>query len=168
MSQIANITPANIQVFGKTKTERSLSVVQQATAYTKMALCNAKGKVGQTARAGLANGGIMAVAKQAAYPTCNYVPAGEYFAAILGEPMFISNRATFESLADQMEARIAKAKLAKNGGYVTDKKTGAEKPGATLARAMELKAAAVEMIAAAKQFTEEFKAKAAESKALTA
>lgn len=159
--QVAQFTPASINVFGKTKSERQLSVVNTASAYTKMALVNAKGKVGQTARAGLANGGIMAVAKQAAYPTCNYVPAGEYFAAQLGEPMFISNRATFESLPDQMEARIQRAKLSKSGGYVIDKKTGAQKPNAALSKAMELKAAAIEMVAAAKQFTEEAKAKQA-------
>lgn len=169
ISTIESFTPANIEVTGKTKTERQLSVVHNASAYTKMALVNIKGKVGQLARNGLANGGITAVAKQAAFPSCNYRPVGEYFAAVLGEPMFISNRATFESLPDQMEARIAKAKLGKNGGYITDKKTGIEKPGAALARALELKAAAVEMVAAAKMFTEEAKAaQAANKQALTA
>jgi hypothetical protein len=159
--QLAQFTPAIVNVTGKTKTERQLSVVQDASPYTKMALANAKGKMGQAARNGIANGGIQAIAKQAAFPACNYKPAGEYFAAQLGEPMVISNRAAFESLADQFEARIMKTKLSKNGGYVTDKKTGALKAGATLAKLMELKAVATEMVASATEFTAEAKAQQA-------
>ena len=163
--QVAEFTPAIVNVSGKTKTERQLSVIHDSSPYTKMALANAKGKMGQAARNGIANGGIQAVAKQAAWPSCNYRPAGEYFAAQLGEPMVISNRAAFESLADQFEARIMKAKMAKNGGYVTDKKTGALKAGATLAKFMELKAVATEMVASAQEFTAEAKAQAAQAKA---
>jgi hypothetical protein len=159
--QIEKFTPALVNVYGKTKTERQLSVVQDASPYTKMALANAKGKVGVAARNGIANGGIQAVAKQAAFPSCNYKPAGEYFAAQLGEPIVISNRAGFESLPDQFEARIMKAKMSKTGGYVTDKKTGALKAGATLAKLMELKAVAIEMVAAATEFTAEAKAQQA-------
>lgn len=163
--QVASFTPAMVNVYGKTKTERQLSVVQDASPYTKMALSNAKGKMGQAARNGIANGGVQAIAKQAAFPTCNYKHAGEYFAAQLGEPMVISNRAGFESLPDQFEARIMKVKLSKTGGYVTDKKTGAQKAGATLAKMMELKAIATEMVAAAHEFTMEAKAQQAEAKA---
>lgn len=159
--QIEQFTPAIVNVTGKTKTERQLSVVQDSSPYTKMALANAKGKMGQAARNGIANGGIQAIAKQAAFPSCNYKPVGEYFAAQLGEPMVISNRAAFESLPDQFEARIMKTKLSKTGGFVTDKKTGALKPGATLAKLMELKAVAVEMVASATEFTAEAKAKQA-------
>jgi hypothetical protein len=159
--ELATFTPAMVNVYGKTKTERQLSVVQDASAYTKMALANAKGKVGIAARNGIANGGIQAIAKQAAWPTCNYKPAGEYFAAQLGEPMVISNRAAFESMADQFEARIMKVKLSKSGGYTTDKKTGALKANATLSKLMELKANAVDMVAAAQEFTDEAKAKRA-------
>jgi len=166
--ELAQFTPAIIDVIGKTKTERQLSVVHQASPYTKMALANAKGKMGQAARAGIANGGLQAIAKQAAFPTCNYKPAGEYFAAQLGEPIVISNRAAFESLPDQMEARIMKVKLSKSGGYTTDKKTGAQKPNATLSKLMELKAAAVELVAGAEYFTKEAKAQQAESKAAIA
>jgi hypothetical protein len=167
--ELATYTPAIINVTGKTKSERQLSVVTQASGYTKMALANAKGKVGLAARNGIASGGIQAIAKQAAFPSCNYKPVGEYFAAQLGEPMVISNRAAFESLADQFEARIMKIRMSKNGGMVTDKKTGAEKAGATLAKAMELKAIAIEMVASAEYFTSEAKAKQSEAKsALTA
>jgi hypothetical protein len=169
--ELAQFTPAIINVIGKTKTDRQLSVVNQASGYTKMALANAKGKVGQAARNGIANGGIQAIAKQAAFPSCNYKPVGEYFAAQLGEPMVISNRAAFESLADQFEARIMKIRLSKTGGMVTDKKTGAEKAGATLAKAMELKAIAIDMVSSAEYYTNEAKAaqaKQADAKALTA
>ncbi len=167
--ELATYTPAIINVTGKTKTDRQLSVVNVASGYTKMALANAKGKVGLAARNGIANGGIQAIAKQAAFPSCNYKPVGEYFAAQLGEPMVISNRAAFESLADQFEARIMKIKMSKNGGYVVDKKTGADKVGATLAKAMELKAIAIELVASAEYFSNEAKAAQAQAKqALTA
>lgn len=159
--ELATFTPAIVNVYGKTKTERQLSVVQDSSPYTKMALANAKGKVGVAARNGIANGGINAIAKQASWPTCNYKPAGEYFAAQLGEPMVISNRAAFESLADQFEARIMKVKASKNGGMVVDKKTGVSKPNATHAKMLELKANAVDMIAIAQEFTDEAKAKRA-------
>ena len=159
--ELATFTPAIVNVYGKTKTERQLSVVQDSSPYTKMALANAKGKVGVAARNGIANGGVQAIAKQAAWPTCNYKSAGEYFAAQLGEPMVISNRAAFESLADQFEARIMKVKASKSGGYTTDKKTGALKANATLAKMMELKAVATEMVANAQAFTDEAKAKRA-------
>lgn len=166
--ELANYTPAIIEVVGKTKTERSLSVVHHASPYTKMALANAKGKIGLAARAGIANGGLQALAKAAAWPTCNYKPAGEYFAAQLGEPIVINNRAAFESLADQFEARIMKAKMSKSGGYTTDKKTGAQKPNATLSKLMELKAAAVEMVASAEHFGAEAKSKQGQNAAITA
>jgi hypothetical protein len=156
--ELATFTPAIVNVYGKTKSERQLSVIQDASPYTKMALANAKGKMGVAARNGIANGGIQAIAKQAAWPTCSYKAVGEYFAAQLGEPMVISNRAAFESLADQFEARIMKAKMAKTGGYITDKKTGAQKAGATLAKMMELKAVATEVVSAAEYYTSEAKA----------
>jgi hypothetical protein len=159
--QLAQFTPAIINVDGKTKTERQLSVVNHASPYTKMALANAKGKMGVAARAGIANGGIQAIAKQAAWPSCNYKPAGEYFAAQLGEPIVISNRAAFESLADQFEARIMKIKLSKSGGYTTDKKTGAQRISAAMSKMMELKAVATEMVASAEYFTEQAKSEKA-------
>lgn len=162
--ELAQFTPAIINVTGKTKTDRQLSVVNHASGYTKMALANAKGKVGLAARNGIANGGIQAIAKQAAFPSCNYKPVGEYFAAQLGEPMVISNRAAFESLADQFEARIMKIKMSKTGGMVEDKKTGALKPSASHAKMLELKAVAIEMVASAEYFTNEAKAKQAEAK----
>jgi hypothetical protein len=171
MSNIQSVeafTPAVINVEGKTKTERQLSVVYNASGYTKMALANAKGKMGLAARNGIANGGLQAVAKQAAYPSCNYKPAAEYFAARIGKAFVISNRSSFESLPDQFEMAIMAAKASKNGGYTIDKKTGAQKPSATHALALELKAIAVDMVAQATAYTTEAKTKQSNTAALTA
>lgn len=165
---VESFTPAIINVEGKTKTERQLSVVYNASGYTKMALANAKGKMGLAARNGIANGGLQAVSKQAAFPSCNYKPAAEYFAARMGKAFVISNRASFESLPDQFEMAIMTAKGSKNCGYVTDKKTGAQKPSATHALALELRAIAVEMITQAAEYTADAKAKQAQAVALTA
>jgi hypothetical protein len=137
-------TPAIINVSGKTKTERQLSVVNTASTQTKLALASAKGKVGQAARNGIAYTGLKAIAQAAA--KANYRPAAEYYAARLGQPMVITNRASFESMPDVFEAMIMKAKMSKNGGYSQCKKTGALKPTAALSIAMELKAIAIEMI----------------------
>lgn len=161
---VESFTPAVIEVEGKTKVERQLSVVHQASGYTKMALASAKGKVGLAARSGLANGGLQAIAKQAAWPHCNYRPAAEYFAARIGKAFIIGSRATFESLPDQFEMSIMAAKSSKTGGYTTDKKTGALKPNATLTLAMELKAIAVEMVEQAAQYSADAKLKAADAK----
>lgn len=143
--QNTQFAPAIVEVVGQTKTERQLSVVAQCDGYTKMALANAKGKIGMAVRNGVANGGLMGIAKQAA--NGNYKPVAEYIAARTGKPFVISNRASFESLADQFEMNIMAAKSAKNGGYTTDKKTGALKPSAAHALALELKAIATELIA---------------------
>ena len=150
MTQVTEFAPAIIAVTGATKLEKQLSVVNYASGYTKMALANAKGKMGIAARNGIANGGLQSIAKQAG--AGNYKPAAEYFAARLGQGFVISNRATFESLPDQMEARIMLALSAKNGGYVTDKKTGGQKPSAAHAMALELKAIAVELVSLAADF----------------
>lgn len=168
MSNEITFKPAIVNVDGKTKTERQLSVVNHASSAARLALANAKGKVGAAARNGIAGLGLGNIAKAAAWPTCNYLPVAEYFAAQLGEPMCITNRAGFESLADQFEARIMKIKLSKSGGYTTDKKTGIQKANATLAKAMELKAIAVELVEVAKEISDENKAEAAEAKAQAA
>jgi hypothetical protein len=162
--QTTETSPAIINVSGATKSERQLSVVYAASGYTKMALANSKGKMGLAARNGIANGGLQAIAKQAAWPTCNYKPAAEYFAARLGKDFIISGRSTFESLADQFEMTIMAAKQSKNGGYVLDKKTGAQKPSAAHALGMELKAIAIELIEQAAQYTADAKLKAADAK----
>ena len=152
MNQVTttSFAPAIVDVIGKTKVERQLSVVSQCDGYTKMALGNAKGKLGLAVRNGVANGGLMGIAKQAS--NGNYKPCAEYIAARTGKPFVISSRASFESLADQFEMSIMAAKSAKKGGYVLHKKTGAHKPSATHALALELKAIAIELIANAAAF----------------
>lgn len=145
--------PAIIEVSGKTKTERQLSVVHNASTQTKLALASAKGKVGVAARTGIAFTGLKAIAQAAA--KANYHPAAQYFAARLGQPMVITNRASYESLPDTFEAMVMKAKMAKGGGYTECKKTGALKPSAAHALAMELKAIAVELVADTKAIVEE-------------
>ena len=152
MTQVTttSFAPAIVDVTGSTKVERQLSVVAQCDGYTKMALANAKGKLGLAVRNGVANGGLMAIAKQAS--NGNYKPCAEYIAARTGKPFVISGRASFQSLPDQFEMSNMAAKSAKNGGYVLDKKTGAHKPSATHALALELKAIAIELIANAESF----------------
>jgi hypothetical protein len=70
----------------------------------------------------------------------------------LGEPMVISNRASFESLPDLFEARIMKCKLAKNDGMRLDKKSGALVAGSKLATEMELKAMVTDIIRAVNEY----------------
>ena len=151
--------PVVINVEGKTKSERQMSVVYNASSVTLAALCDAKGKVGQAVRGAFARDGLHGVARAAAWRTCNYKPMGEYLAARLGEPMVITNRASFLALPDTIEARIMKVKLSKSGGYTLDKKTGASKPNATLALLMRLKAECVEAIDTVAQLSAEAKAK---------
>ena len=66
----------------------------------------------------------------------------------LGEPIVITNRASFESLPDFFEARIMKAKLGKNDGMRIDKKTNAMVSGSKLATELELKSMVVNIIRA--------------------
>ena len=112
--------PAIVNVSGKTKVERSLSVVAHASGEARQALVNAKGKVGAAVRTSIALAGLYRIAEAASMG--NYKPAAEYFAAKLGAPMAISNRASFEALPDLFTAMVMRAKLAKNGGYVVTKK----------------------------------------------
>lgn len=130
------IAPVSILVEGKNKSERQVSVVRQASASALTACLNIKGKVGAEIRTSAAMGGLVDVANHAA--TGNYKPLAEMIAIRTGEPIYISSRSTFEALPDVMRAKVYQAKLGKNGGLVTDKKTGALKPGAKLAAAQEL------------------------------
>lgn len=151
--------PAIVNVTGSTKGERQLSVIRDASAAARLSLCNAKGKVGKAARESAASIGYSKLASNAAWPTCNYRPVAEFFAASLGEPIVISNRASFESLADTMEARIMKVRLSKSGGYRMDKKMGVEVPNATLQTLLDLKTLAIELREVAEEISAENKAK---------
>lgn len=162
--QVANFTPAFVNVSGKGRTERALSVVSQASEQAKLALIDQKGKVGIAVRGSLAMTGIEQVCVAAAWPTCNYKPVAEYFAARLGEPMVISSRATFESLPDQFAARVAQAKLGKNEGLREDK-DGILQMGSKLKLASELAELSGRIVAAARQISAQNRAKADAQKA---
>lgn len=156
MTNEITIAPVSILVEGKTKVERQTSVVRVASATALTACLTLKGKVGNAIRESGARAGLTDVVNAAC--NSNYKPLAEMIAIRLGEPIFISNRSSFESLPDTFQARIAKCALSKNGGYVTDKKTGALKPGAKLAAEMELLDLCQRTIAAVAKYHEERKA----------
>jgi hypothetical protein len=154
-----SFAPAIIEVSGKTKSERQLSVARNASNIAQIAMVKAGGKLGREVRDGISRGALDGLAK--ACSNANYRPIAEYIAAMLGEPMVVTNRAAFESLPDQLEARIMKVKMSKSGGYTTDKKTGMQKPNATLAMLLTLKAECVEVIARVAQLVAERQAQRA-------
>ena len=149
MNQIT-MSPAIVNVSGKTKVERQVSVVRTASQQALTACLSLKGKVGNAIRANAASAGLLDVA--AACVNSNYKPLVEMLSIRLGEPMIVSNRASFESLPDLFEARIMKAKLAKNDGMRIDKKTGALVNGSKLATEMELKALVTDIIRAVNEY----------------
>jgi hypothetical protein len=149
MNQIT-MSPAIVRVEGKTKVARQVSVVEGASQQALTACLSLKGKVGNAIRANAASAGLLDVA--AACVNSNYKPLAEMIAIRLGEPMMISNRASFESLPDFFEMRIMKAKLAKNDGMRLDKKTGALVNGTKLALEMELKALVTDIIRAVNEY----------------
>ncbi len=149
MNQIT-IAPAIVNVSGKTKVERQVSVVRTASQQALTACLSLKGKVGNAIRANAASAGLLDVA--AACVNSNYKPLVEMLSIRLGEPMIVSNRASFESLPDLFEARIMKAKLAKNDGMRLDKKSGALVAGSKLATEMELKALVTDIIRAVNEY----------------
>lgn len=149
MNQIT-MSPAIVNVFGKTKVERQVSVVAIASQQALTACLSLKGKVGNAIRANAASAGLLDVA--AACVNSNYKPLVEMLSIRLGGPMIVSNRASFESLPDLFEARIMKAKLAKNDGMRIDKKSGALVAGSKLAVEMELKALVTDIIRAVNEY----------------
>jgi hypothetical protein len=168
ITETMSAAPAIIDVQGKTKYERQMYVVAQASTVTLAALCDAKGKMGNAVRDAFSRDGLRGVARAAAWPTVNYRPMGEYLAARLGEPVVISNRASFNALPDMLESRIMKVKLSKSYGMTTDKKTGALKPNATLSLLMRLKSECVDAIELADKLSTKAKAKQADQQAITA
>jgi hypothetical protein len=137
MNQIT-FAPVSVNVSGTTSTERSLSVVRHASEAAKLMLSGSKGKVGVEARSGMVLAGAAKVASACSHG--NYLPLAEYVCATLGEPLMISSRSTYEALPDIFEAKIASAKMGKNGGFRVDNKTGLTVPGAKLSKLLTLKA----------------------------
>lgn len=146
MENQITMAPAIITVSGKTKVERQVSVVSRASETALTACLSMKGKIGNAIRAEVSHTGLISVAN--ACFNANYKPLAEMLAIRLGEPIVITNRASFESLPDFFEARILKAKLGKNDGMRLDKKTGAMVSGSKLATELELKSVVVNIIRA--------------------
>jgi len=156
-NQLTSYSPAIVSVEGKTKADRQISVVRHASSEALTACLNVKGKVGVAIRNNAARSGYTDVATSCAVG--NYKSLAEMLAIRLGEPIVISSRASFESLADVFEGKIMQAKLAKNGGMREDKKTGVMVAGSKLATLMELKAIVTEIVGAVAEYHAARKAK---------
>ena len=124
-SAIAEYPTAQVIVAGLTATEKKLSVVNQASTAALMFLSGNKGKVGKAAREHTASLGEAAIAKHCR--SGNYKPLADAVAALLGASLTISNRASYETLADRFEDQLRDLK---NDGFIVCKKTGALKPSA--------------------------------------
>ena len=124
---VVEYAPVNIQVAGKTLTERKLSVIPHASLSAQVFLSNAGGKIGKTARASLTDQGTQMIAKNAR--AGNYKPMAEAIAGLTGESISISSRAGFESLQDRFEDKLFDLSLSKNGGYTFKDITTTESDG---------------------------------------
>lgn len=105
---VVEFVPATVVPQGKNSTERRMHVVTTGSPSTQLFACVMGGKVGKAAREGVRDQAI----QQAAFAARrgNYKPMAEKLAIIQGEAVFISNRASYESLADRYEAKIADLK----------------------------------------------------------
>ena len=166
MTQDIAVLPVCVEVTGEKKAERQMSVVRTASAAAIGACIGMAGKVGAELRQCAAHDAIVRVARQAAWPTCNYRPFAEMLAIRTGTPKTISNRASFEAQADIYADLVATAKLSKSGGYVTSKKTGIQSPNAALKLALDLHNTCVVVARIAAQVSATNKAEA-EAKAAT-
>lgn len=110
---VASFGPANVYVEGKTMVEKRIHVVSRGSESTKMFAATMKGKVGAEARMGLREGAMERMAVAAS--TGNYKPLAEMLALISGEAVFIKNRASYETLEDRYDAKIAD--LVSSGKY---------------------------------------------------
>ena len=141
LSNEITIAPVVVIGQGSTATERKMSILQSASSAVIQAHVNDKGAVGKACREVFANGGLVSIARHAS--NANYKPLADHIALVTGVCV-ISNRASYESLTDTIEAEILKAKSKKNGGYREDK-SGALVPTAALAALMKLKAEIIEV-----------------------
>jgi len=121
---MVDFVPAQVVVAGLTMTEKKLSAVHNASGAALAYLCATKGKVGKQSRENLSAQGETMIANAARKG--NYAPLAQAIAAITGESLTISNRASFECLAERFADRMRDLK---NAGYVT-KKDGTQAPSA--------------------------------------
>lgn len=143
-SEVITVSAGACTVLGKTATERRLSALKGAPIAARMALMGEGGKVGKAAAAGVVNAGLGQIVTLAAQG--RYQAAAAWLSGVFGESCYISNRASFQSLPDQMQAKIDAAKRKKNGGMVIDKKTELQKPGTELARALRMHATVIDLL----------------------
>lgn len=127
-ADIVEYAPACTMVTGKTISDRRLSVLPTASFEAVLYASSRTGKVGKVAREGLAGQSTELIARAARRG--NYRPLSETLAVMLGESVTISNRASFDALADRFSDRLSDLSLAKNGGYTINKKTGVTMPNA--------------------------------------
>ena len=161
MSNQIAFSPVIVSVDGKTKADRQISVVRQASSSALTACLNVGGKVGKAIRENASQSGFVEVAQHCM--NSHYKPLAEMLAINLGEPIVISNRASFESLPDLLEAKIMVVKLSKSGGYRLDKKTGQFVSNAKLSMLMQMKAVCTEIIDAVQRAHETRKSQQAGS-----
>ena len=116
---IVDFVPARTIAVGKTQTDRRLSVMASASTATRMFAVNQGGKIGKAAREGVASAGVNSIIKAA---SCNnYKPLSEALALITGESVFITNRASYQSLKDRF-APMAEELEDSGKAYKMDKK----------------------------------------------
>jgi hypothetical protein len=164
-------SPVIVNVTGSTKAERQLSVVNQAASISVYACLGMKGKVGSAIGQAAAKGGVIDVARKAAWPTCDYKPFADMLAIRTGSPVVVSGRAAFESFADRFAGEVLAAKVEKvsdktgkvSNGWIT-KKDGTQYMGAKLALAVELETLCRTVVRIAEETSAENKAKAEQAK----
>jgi RNA polymerase-binding transcription factor DksA len=118
---VATFPTAQVVVCGLTVTEKKLSVVKQASSMSLGFLAGQGGKIGKAAvQIGLIDS-VGQIATQC--KTGNYKPLADAIAALMGESLTISNRASYQSLQDRFEDKLRDLK---NKGYTVSKKTGLE------------------------------------------
>ena len=90
-----------------------------------MYLSGNKGKVGKAARENMSSLGEAAIAKHCR--SGNYKPLADAIAALLGVSLTISNRGSYETLADRFADQLRDLK---NDGFIACKNTNTMKPSA--------------------------------------
>lgn len=117
-SELAGFAPARAVLAGKTMTEKRTNMLAASSVAVSLYFADAKGKLGQAARAGVSEQGIRRMARNARHG--NYADVAGALAILLGESIVISNRASYEALSDRFEGKLADLK---DGGYKGEKPT---------------------------------------------
>lgn len=160
MSNIVDTVVGRVEFSSSmTKAENRLAIVNGASTGAALALVGVSGAIGKIARHTATAAGVEKIARDAGHG--NYRGVAEYLAVVLGKPIIISNRGSFEALPDMVEGHVLSAKAGKNGGMRESK--GVLVPSAALKAALEAHAAACWIVARAREVAEERAAKRAAS-----